>query len=138
MFVIEAVNERGWRWISAICSERAVAEAFLSSIPLELLPIQRLREVEHVTYPLFVIEDRGFEYGNAEFVRERLAQLQPSGNEDNILLNVYIVRGDFTPPQPGEDSMGELYHWHITDDSLEPPRRDVIYEELHGAERDAV
>ena len=138
MFVIEAVNERGWRWISAICRERLAAEAYLSSIPKELLPVQRLREVAHKTYPLFVIEDRGFEYGNAEFVRENLAQLKPSGNEDNILLNVYIVRGDFTPPQPGEDSMGELYHLHITDDSLKPPRLDVIHEELQEAERDAV
>lgn len=32
--------------------------------------------------------------------------------------------------------MGYLYHWHITDDALKPPRSLVIAEELREAERD--
>ena len=94
-------------------------------------------EIPHERYPLFVIEDRGFEYGNADFVRKRLAALQPSGDEDAVLLNVYIAREDFVPEHPGEDSMGYLYHWHITDDALRSPRNRVIAEELEEAERDA-
>ena len=76
MFVIEAVNEHGWRWVSAICRERDAAEAFLTSVPDDLRPIQRLAEIPNRTYPLFVVEERGFEYGDATFVRGRLAQLR--------------------------------------------------------------
>jgi len=138
MVAIEAQNEKGWRWISAICHDRETAEAFLASVPSELRKSQRLVEIPHQGYPLFVIEDREFEYGNADFVRKRLAELQPSGDADAVLLNVYIVREDFVPQDPGEDSMGYLYHWHITDEALKPPRSCVIDEELQEAERNAV
>ncbi len=138
MFAIEAQNEKGWRWISAICHDREKAATFLASVPVELRGFQRLLDIPHCRYPIFVIEDREFVYGDAAFVRERLAQLQPSGDEDAILLNIYIVRKDFLPQNPGKDSMGELYHWHITDDALKPPRSRVIAEELQEAERDAV
>ena len=137
MFAIEAVNEKGWRWISAICQERRAAEAFLASVPPALRPIQRLVELGVRGYPLFVVEDRGFEYGDSDFVRTRLAEAVPCGNEDAILLNVYIVHEDFVPDMAGEDSMGAIYHWHITDSSLKPPRADVIAEELLEAERSA-
>ncbi|MBC5767954.1 hypothetical protein [Ramlibacter albus] len=138
MVAIEAQNEKGWRWISAICRHRETAEAFLASVPPELRGFQRLVEIPHERYPLFVIEDRQFEYGKADLVRKRLAEPQPSGNEDAVLLNVYIVREDFVPQYPGRDSMGYLYHWHITDEALVPPRSHVIAEELLEAERDAV
>jgi hypothetical protein len=138
MIVIEAQNEKGWRWISAICCDRQTAEAFLASIPSELRKFQRMLEIPHRDYPFFVIEDREFEYGDAGFVRTRLAQLQPTGDEDAVLLNVYIVREDFVPQHPGEDSMGYLDHWHITDDALKPPRSRVIAEELQEAERNVV
>ncbi|MCZ8322878.1 MAG: hypothetical protein O9296_15040 [Novosphingobium sp.] len=138
MVAIEAQNDKGWRWISAICRDRKVAEAFLGSVPPELRSMQLLVEIPHANYPLFVIEDRGFEYGNAQLVRKRLAELQPSGEEDRVLLNVYIVREDFLPEYPGQDSMGYLFHWHITDDALKPPRSRVIAEELEEAEHNAV
>jgi hypothetical protein len=138
VFVIEATNEKGWRWISAICRERAVAENFLASIPDRLRPIQRIVEITQSGYPLFIVEDQGFEYGDATFVRNRLAQLRPCGNEDNILLNVYIASRDFTPTHPGKDSMGILDHWHITDDALGPSGNRMIGEKLQEAERNAV
>lgn len=140
MVAIEAQNNKGWRWISAICKDRRMAEAFLATVPPHLGTMQRFVEIPHDRYPLFVIEDRGFEYGNADLVRKRLAGLQPSGDEEAVMLNVYIVREDFVPERPGEDSMGYLYHWHITDDALKPPRSRVIDEELREAEaeRDAV
>ena len=138
MFAIEAQNDKSWRWISAICRDRETAEAFLASVPADLQRFQRLLEIPHRRYPLFVIEDREFEYGDADFVRDRLAQIKPSGDEDAVLLNVYIVREDFVPPLPGKDSMGALYHWHITDDALKPPRSRVIAGELQEAERNAV
>lgn len=135
MFVIEASNSRGWRWISAICRDQQRAVGFLASIPTELQPVQRLMQVPVRDYPLFIVEDDGFEYGGAELVRRRLSQLRPSGNEDAVLLNVYIVREDFLPDHPGRDCMGHLYHWHITDDALRPPRIDSILEELDSASR---
>ena len=138
MIAIEAQNEKGWRWISAICRDRLTAATFLASVPSEFRKFQRLLEIPHRDYPLFVIEDEGFEYGDANFVRTRLAQLLPSGDEDVVLLNVYIVREDFVPQHPGEDSMGYIDHWHITDDSLKPPRSQVIAEELEEAERNSV
>lgn len=137
MFTIEAQNDKGWRWISAICGGRETAEAFLASVPTDLQKFQRLLEIPHRRYPLFIIEDQVFEYGDADFVTDRLAKLKPSGDEDVILLNVYIVREDFVPAPPGKDSMGALFHWHITDDSLQLPRSRVIAEELQEAERNA-
>jgi hypothetical protein len=138
MVAIEAQNDKGWRWISAICQDRQTAEAFLATVPEHLRKMQRMVEIPQEGYPLFVIEDRGFEYGNAKLARKRLAELGPCGDEDAVLLNVYIVREDFVPEHPGEDSMGYLYHWHITDDALRPPRSRVIAEEIKDAERNAV
>lgn len=135
MFVIEASNSRGWRWISAICRDQQRAIEFLASIPPELQPAQRMIEVPACDYPLFIVEDDGFEYGSAELVRRRLSQLRPCGDEDAVLLNAYIVREDFLPDHPGRDCMGHLYHWHITDDALRPPRIDRILEELVCASR---
>ncbi|MBK3018646.1 hypothetical protein FKK32_29365, partial [Klebsiella pneumoniae] len=94
MFVIEAQNSRGWRWISAICRDQQRAIDFLASVPPDLQSGQRLIEVPARGYPIFIVEDHGFEYGSAEFVRERLSQLLPSGDEDAVLMNVYIVRED--------------------------------------------
>ncbi|MEJ8840460.1 hypothetical protein [Ramlibacter sp. AN1133] len=138
MFVIEAVNDKGWRWISAICLKPATAEAFLESVPAELRAMQKLVELPITAYPLFVVDENGFQYGGADLVRARLASVTPHGSEDYIHFNVYIVRDDFLPNRPGEDSMGDIYHWHITDWSLQPPRSEVIAEELLEAERRAV
>lgn len=133
MFAIEARNSRGWRWISAICRDQQRAIDFLASIPPELQPAQRMIEVPARDYPMFIVEDDGFEYGSAELVRRRLSLLRPCGDEDAVLLNVYIVREDFLPDHPGRDCMGRLYHWHITDDALRSPRIDRIHEELDRA-----
>ena len=122
MFVIEASNEKGSRWISAICSERSAAEAFLKSVPDRLRTAQKLVDVPHKAYPLFIIENGGFQYGDANFIRNRLASLVPSGDEDTVHMNVYLIKGDYMPAQPGTDAMGNLFHWHITDDDLASPR----------------
>jgi hypothetical protein len=52
-------------------------------------------------------------------------------------LNVYAIREDFAPSEPGIDSMGSLLHWHITDWTLVPPRSEVFDEELAKIARDA-
>lgn len=136
MFVIEARNSRGWRWISAICQDQQRVVDFLASVPPELQPMRRVIEVPLHGYPMFIVEDHGFEYGSAEYVRERLSQLRPCGDEDAVRLNVYVVREDFLPDYPGRDCMGHLSHWHITDDALRPPRIDRIHEELDGASQE--
>lgn len=122
MFVIEASNEKGARWISAICSERSPAEAFLTSVPDRVRATQKVVDVPHKAYPLFILEKGGFQYGDANFVRNSLATLTPSGSEDVVHMNIYVVREDFLPSNPGTDSMGNLFHWHVTDDDLASPR----------------
>lgn len=135
MFVIEASNSRGRRWVSAICRDQQRAEAFLASIPADRRSAQRMSEIPTRDYPLFIVEDDGFEYGGPARVRARLSQLQPCGDEEAVLMNVYLVHEDFLPDPAGRDCMGRLEHWHITDDALRPPRIDGLLETLDRASR---
>ena len=130
MFAIEATNKKKRRWIAGIFLERQRAEAFLQSVPEEARELQSIVDVPVRNYPVFVIEDRGFEYGDLAFVRARLKSLMPNGDEDFIHLNVYAVKEDFAPDVPGVDAMGGLLHWHVTDDTLQSPRSVVFDEEL--------
>lgn len=133
MFVIEASNSRGRRWVSAICRDRQRAEEFLASIPADRRSAQRMSEIPAGDYPLFIVEDDGFEYEGAARVRARLSQLRPCGDEEAVLLNVYLVREDFLPDPAGMDCMGRLVHWHITDDALRTPRIGGLLEALDRA-----
>lgn len=133
MFSIEAENERGRRWVSAICRERVTAQAFLASVPDDLKSIQRLVEIPHDEYPLFILERDGFAYGDVSLVSRCLAALEPSGDEDAVLLNIYVLEQDHTPRFPGRDCMGSIRHWHITDWWLAPPHRQRLEDELRGA-----
>ena len=137
MFSIEATNTKKWRWIAGIFAHRATAEAFLLSVPEAARSMQHIVELPVSRYPVFVVEERGFEYGDLNFVRAKLQGLVPHGDEDHIHMNVYAVREDFAPTRPGIDSMGGLLHWHITDWTLVPPRSEVFDEELSEIARDA-
>jgi len=137
MFAIEATNTKKWRWIAGVFKQRSAAEAFLIAVPEAARKMQHIVEVPVSSYPVFVIEDRGFEYGDIDFVRAKLKSLVPKGDEDHIHLNVYAIREDFAPSEPGIDSMGGLLHWHITDWTLVPPRSEVFDEELAEIARDA-
>lgn len=130
MFVIEATNKKNWRWIAGIFLERQRAEAFLQDVPEEAREFQCVVEVPVGGYPVFVIEDQGFEYGDLAFVRERLKSLVPKGDDDFIHLNIYAVQVDFAPDVAGVDAMGGLLHWHVTDDTLHPPRSVAFDDEL--------
>jgi hypothetical protein len=130
MFAIEATNPKKWRWIAAIFHDRHRAEAFLQSVPETARPLQHIVEIPVENYPVFVVEDQGFEYGDLAFVRAKLKGLTQKGDEDFIHLNVYAVKEDFSPDVPGIDGMGSLLHWHVTDDTLQPPRSVVFDEEL--------
>lgn len=130
MFAIEAKNLKGWRWIAGVFAEQSAAEAFLQAVPEPARAYQRIVELPLTKFPVFVIEDRGFEYGDIGFVRAKLQALVPNGDEDHIHLNVYVVLEDFSPAQPGIDSMGGLLHWHITDWTLKLPRSVVFDGEL--------
>jgi|CXWL01.1.fsa_nt_gi transposase InsO family protein len=81
-------------------------------------------------YPVFIIEERGFEYGGINFVRAKLKSLVPHEDEDYVHMNVYAVCEDFAPAEPGIDYMGSLLHWHITDSTLLLPRSQVFDEML--------
>jgi len=137
MFAIEATNTKGWRWIAGIFQERAAAEVFLLAVPDADRAMQHIVELPTNCYPVFVIEDRGFEYGDVNLVRARLRGLAPAGDEDHIHFNVYAIREDFAPTQPGADRMGGLLHWHVTDWTLKPPRSEVFEEELEEVVRGA-
>ena len=130
MYSIEATNAKNWRWISGLFEGRAAAEAFLQLVPAPSRSMQQIVEISAQTYPVFIIEDKGFEYGDLAFIQERLKTLRPRGDEDHIHMNVYAVLEDFAPKVPGRDNMGALMHWHITDWSLVPPRSEVLDEEL--------
>jgi hypothetical protein len=130
MFAIEATNTKNWRWIAGVFKQRDAAETFLLSVPAAARQMQHIVEVPVSSYPIFVIEDRGFEYGDISFVRSKLKSLVPKGDEDYIHFNFYAIREDFAPSKPGIDSMGALPHWHITDWTLLSPRSEVFDEEL--------
>src|SRR5262245_46152895 len=121
MYVIEATNPKKWHWISGVFERRAEADEYFLAIPEAKRKFQRIIDVP-MTFPFFVIEKRGFEYGDAGFVRQRLRELQPADDEDHVHFNVFAILREFRPSVPGADSMGELLHWHITDWDLRPPR----------------
>lgn len=130
MYAIEATKSKKWRWIAGIFEHHSTAKAFLLSIPEAVNCKQHIVELLLKRYPVFIIEERGFEFGDINFVRAKLKSLSPHGNEDYIHVNVYAVREDFAPAEPGIDNMGSLLHWHITDSILHSPRSQLFDEEL--------
>jgi len=132
MFSIEATNPRKWRWIPGIFEHRVAAEALLLSVPEAARSMQHIVEFPVCRYPVFVMKNQGFEYGDINFVRAALRGLVPHGDEDYIHVNIYAVSEDFVPAKPGIDSMGSLLHWHITDSTLVAPRAQVFDQELAG------
>ncbi len=77
-----------------------------------------------------MIETNEFQFGGIEWVRQRLRQIKPTGDEDAIHFNVYAFKCHFLPEVPGRDEMGGVLHWHITDNSLQSPRAEVLDSEL--------
>ena len=137
MFVIQSTNPEGWRWLSGIFERRAAAASEWDAIPEQTRRFHKIVEVRTRAFPLFIIEDHGFECVSLPQVLDRLKALQPKGDEDYIHLNVYAVRSEFKPSAPGLDEMGGLVHWHVTDDTLRPPRAAVFKAELQEAASDA-
>lgn len=137
MYSIEATNAKSWKWISGIFQTFEEAEGFLNLVPEPARSLQRILEIQPAKYPVFIIENNGFQYGDLGFIQTRLKSLTPSGDEDHIHMNVYAVLEDFIPDVPGRDSMGSLLHWHITDEALVPPRSEVFDEELRELARNA-
>ena len=137
MYSIEATNPKDWKWIAGIFQTLTDAEGFLNLIPEPARALQRIVEIHTTNYPVFIVENEGFQYGDLAFIQSVLKGLTPIGDEDHIHLNVYAVREDFAPDIPGSDYMGSLLHWHITDDSLAPQRSKALYAELKKIVRDA-
>jgi len=130
MFAVEATNERQWRWISGVFSELSKAEQYLQSVPEPQRANQRMVRLPVAKYPVLIIEDQGFEYGDVNFVRARLRELEPCGDEDHVHMSVYAVLKDFEPSVAGVDSMSKLSHWHINDWYLTPPLSTYFDQEL--------
>ena len=74
MVVIEATNAKGWRWLAGVFAEQDAAAAFLSAVPEQERHSQKTVVLPDLRYPFFVIETRGFEYGDLAFVKSRLSQ----------------------------------------------------------------
>jgi hypothetical protein len=109
----------------------------VNRIAPEIRHFHRVVVTPNASFPLFIIEDQGFEYVNIEVVRSALASTKPRGDEDYIHFNVYAVRDEFKPSEPGEDEMGLFLHWHITDATLRQPRARVFKKELAEIASDA-
>ncbi len=130
MYIIEARNQKQRIWISGIFLQQSSAEAYFQSISLPQRKIQKIIELPISSYPLFIIECNGFEYGDLNLIRSRLHTLAPYGDPGYIHLNIYAVLHDFAPHIPGNDRMGELQHWHITDAYLIAPTLSEFVQEL--------
>jgi hypothetical protein len=130
MFVIESTNAKGWRWLSGVFEHQESAEREVNSIASEARSFHRIVQAPTNSFPLFIIEDRGFEYVDLERVLNTLASTRPCGDEDHIHFNIYAVRQEFNPSEPGSDEMGFLLHWHVTDTTLRQPRAKVFRKEL--------
>ncbi len=137
MFAIESTNSKGWRWISGVVATRAEAELNVAAVPESRRHFHTIVEVPGNEFPIFMIETNGFEFGGIEFVRQRLRQIEPAGDEDSIHFNVYAFASRFLPEVPGRDEMGGILHWHITDYTLRSPRAEVFDSELAEIVNDA-
>ncbi|WP_128003646.1 hypothetical protein [Piscinibacter defluvii] len=137
MFVIESTNAKGWRWLSGVFEHQQAAERELNSIAPEVRHFHRIVQTPTATFPLFIIEDRGFAYVDINRVFCTLASTQPRGDDDHIHFNIYAVRREFKPSESGTDEMGLLLHWHITDTTLRQPRARVFRKELAEIASDA-
>jgi len=130
MYAIEAKNEKGRPWISGIFKERADAERYYWTIPTELRNLQSVVEIPVSSYPFFVTENDGFEYLGITGLEAALEALQSTGDEDAVLLNIYVITDDYFSPEPGADNMGALYHTHITDEPPKGKPRTAVLQEL--------
>lgn len=126
MFVIESTNAKQWRWLSAVVRTYEEAHAQLQAIPESLRAFHRVVEHPGLDFPVFMVEAQGFELGSLDFIRARLRQLVPCGDDEHVHMNVYAIKDPFVPGRPGRDDMGRLLHWHITDLELGPPGSEVL------------
>lgn len=131
MFLIESTNAKGWRWISAAVLTMDEAQMQLLRIPDDVRGNHRITEHGGDAFPVFMVEDRGFELGDLAFVRSRLREQASCGDEDVVHFNVYAIKEAFIPESPGCDEMGGLLHWHVCDSTLRAPRAAVLDEELN-------
>lgn len=130
MFALLSTNEKSWKWISGIFVTEADADAEIQRIPHDQRHFHQKRAIGLDSFPLFIIEERDFEFGDLGTVMRRLASVVPAGDEDAIHFNVYALRSEFRPEVPGRDEMGRLLHWHVSDSTLVAPRAPVFAREL--------
>lgn len=130
MYVIEATNAKGWRWISGVFHRRTDAQNFFDLIPEADRALQRIVDIPATLYPMFITENAGFEYGDLSFIQAKIQSLTPQKDPDHRHMNVYAVLEDFAPSIAGRDRMGALPHWHITDSTLEPQEAAALLQTL--------
>lgn len=119
MFIIEANKDRN-SWISGIFKDEELTKKYMGLIPEELLRYQRIKTLETVKYPFYIIEEENeFKYINNEEVEEIIKSIVVKENEDHVYFNLYFITKDYQPKKPGTDNMGMINHLHIDNRFLE-------------------
>ncbi|NLL66204.1 MAG: hypothetical protein GX236_00695 [Clostridiaceae bacterium] len=117
MYIIEAVKG-DWKWISGVFMEEQKSHEFFEMIPDDLKPYQRLYEIPHKEYPVYIVEKDGFSFVSKDELIRKLKLTEISDREESVYFNYYYITEDYWPEKPGRDHMGSLYHEHVTNDYL--------------------
>jgi hypothetical protein len=117
MFAIKSTNpNQNWHWISAVVPTITEAESEIAKIPDTQRQFHRIVEVPCTTFPVFIVEDRDFEFGDIAFVRAKISQLASQLAKTSLLRPsgiVYVLESVYIPEIPGTDEMGRIDHWHV-------------------------
>ncbi|SEU33026.1 hypothetical protein [Paenibacillus sp. NFR01] len=119
MFIIEANNDRN-SWISGIFKDEELTKKYIEIIPEELLRNQRIKTLETIEYPFYIIEigDK-FYYINNEEIEEKIKSIVVEEDKEHVYFNLYFIPKDYQPKDPGTDNMGMINHVHIDNRFLE-------------------
>jgi hypothetical protein len=113
MFLVTAKRGR-LQWVSGVFQHRQDAESYLAEIPEELRSVQRAQAFQVSGYPLYMSEkEAGFHVMSGTDAESLLGALQRKSDDEWCYLNLYKLREDWRPDQPGTDQMGSLAHVHI-------------------------
>ncbi|BAY82719.1 hypothetical protein NIES267_22030 [Calothrix parasitica NIES-267] len=122
MNYIEAVSDNR-KWISGIFLNEKDAENYFQLIPEDIRDGQRMKSVDLKEYPVYLVEAEEYYFVDLNGVREAINKIQVIQNCEYIYINIYEIKKDFIPENPGKDYMGMLKHVHIDNQYLERYRK---------------
>ncbi|MFO1225479.1 hypothetical protein [Roseateles sp.] len=120
MFLIESTNAKNWRWISGLVATRAEAELQLAATSESQRHFRQNRGDLRCRAPnLFMIEAQGFEFGDIEFIRQRLRLLSWLAMKTSFTSMSTRSNRTFFQRWPGRDEAG-FSHFIGTSATLPP------------------